>query len=473
MNSQTMATAAMDATPAAALDASAEEARWLLPVYAHTPVEPVRGAGALLWTRDGRELIDFYGGHAVALLGYRHPRLLAALAAQAESLFFQSNSVPLAVRARAARRLVGFGPEGLGRAFLVNSGAEANENALRLALRATGRTRVVALEGAFHGRTAAAAAVSHGGERWYGFPWAPFDVAFVPRGDLAALEAALAADGGAAALIVEPIQGLAGAVDLGADYLRAARELTRQAGALLIFDEVQCGMGRTGHPFAAQAYGVTPDLLTVAKGLAGGFPAGALLASEQAAQGIGVGDLGSTFGGGPLACALIEATIDAIEGDVTSEIQGHQGSLPASETSHPVSVASERVGPASEVRDQEDRRAGSLPPGRGRVGEGGRTGGGRVPNDSEEKSLLANVRALSRRIRETCVVGPVDGIQGEGFLLGLRTSRPAKEVMAELLERGILAGTSNDPRVLRLLPPLVLEEQHVEALARALAEIPR
>src|SRR5262245_58935892 len=142
-------------TEAAEMDAAAAEARWHLPVYAHSGFEPVRGEGVYLWTRDGRRLIDFYGGHAVALLGYRHPRLLAALAAQAESLFFQSNSVPLAVRARAAERLVRFGPEGLTRAFFVNSGAEANENALRLAFRATGRSRVVALEGAFHGRTAA------------------------------------------------------------------------------------------------------------------------------------------------------------------------------------------------------------------------------------------------------------------------------------------------------------------------------
>lgn len=384
-----------------AAGATAAEARWLLPVYAHTPVEPVRGQGALLWTRDGRELIDFYGGHAVALLGYRHPRLLAALAAQADDLFFQSNSVPLAVRARAAERLVRFGPEGLARAFLVNSGAEANENALRLAFRATGRSRVVALEGAFHGRTAAAAAVSHGAGRWYGFPRAPFDVTFVPRGDLAALAAALAADGGAAALIVEPVQGLAGAVDLGGAYLAAARELTRRAGALLIFDEVQCGMGRTGHPFAAQAYGVTPDLLTVAKGLAGGFPAGAVLTSEEAARGLAIGDLGSTFGGGPMACALIEATIAAIE----------------------------------------------------------------------EDGLLARVRELSRRLREVCLAGPVAAVQGEGFLLGLRTARPAKEIVAELLARGILAGTSADPHVVRLLPPLVLEPAHVETLAAALAEV--
>src|SRR5262245_1788062 len=139
-----------------------EERRWLLPVYPHAPLEPVRGDGVLLYTRDGRELIDFYGGHAVALLGYGHPRLLAALSAQARTLFFQSNVVPLEVRARAARRLVEWGPAGLSRAFLVNSGAEANENALRLAFRRTGRGRVVAVEGAFHGRTAPAPALPRG-----------------------------------------------------------------------------------------------------------------------------------------------------------------------------------------------------------------------------------------------------------------------------------------------------------------------
>jgi acetylornithine/succinyldiaminopimelate/putrescine aminotransferase len=382
-----------------ALQAELDEARWLLPVYAHTPVEPVRGEGAILETRDGRRLIDFYGGHAVALLGYRHPRLVAALAGQAEELFFQSNSVPLSVRARAGERLVRFGPEGLTRAFLVNSGAEANENALRIAFRHTGRTRVIAVEGAFHGRTAGAAALTWKSEKWYAFPRTPFDVTFVPRGDVDALEAALGSD--VAALILEPIQGQAGAVDLGAEYLKAARELTQKAGSLLIFDEVQCGMGRTGHPFAAQAYGVTPDVLTTAKGLAGGFPAGALLASDEVTTGLKHGDLGTTFGGGPMACALIEATIDIIESE----------------------------------------------------------------------GLMSRVQALSRQIRETCQVGPVTGVQGAGFLLGLRTTRPAREVVDELLDHGILAGTSGDPNVVRLLPPLVLEASHVETLAQALGEI--
>jgi acetylornithine/succinyldiaminopimelate/putrescine aminotransferase len=378
----------------------ADERDYLLAVYAQTPIEPVRGEGVMLHTRDGRVLLDLYAGHAVALLGYGHPRLLAALREQAESLFFQSNVVPLGVRARAGRRLVRFAPAGLDRAFLVNSGAEANENALRLALRHTGRRQVVAVEGAFHGRTAAAAAVSDKSAAWYGFPQAPFDVRFVPRADLDTLAAALDS-APTAALILEPVQGMAGAVALGRDYLEGARALTRARGALLIFDEVQCGMGRTGYPFAAQAYGVTPDIMTTAKGLAGGFPAGAVLVGEAIAARLRPGDLGSTFGGGPLACALIEAVITAIE----------------------------------------------------------------------EQDLLPRVRALSRRIRETCQVGPVAAIQGEGLLLGLRTTRPAQEVQAELLARGIVVGTSADPRVVRLLPPLVIEEAHVESLAGALREI--
>lgn len=371
----------------------------LLPTVAPLGFEPVRGEGVWLFDARGRRVLDFYGGHAVALLGYRHPGLIATLSHQATELFFQSLVVRLDVRERAAARLAAFAPAGLDRVFFVNSGAEANENALRLAFRRTGRHRVVAVEGAFHGRTAAAAAVTAGSAAWYGFPRTPFEVTFVPRGDLAALEAALADD--AAALILEPVQGMAGAVELGAEYLRGARELTRAAGAFLIFDEVQCGMGRSGYPFAAQRYGVTPDLLTVAKGLAGGFPAGALIASDAAAEGLKLGDLGTTFGGGPLACALVEATIAAIE----------------------------------------------------------------------EDGVLARVRALSAELAARCVVGPVVDVQGAGYLLGLRTSRPAKEVLLALLERGVLVGSSADPHVVRLLPPLVLESSHVDLLVAALAEV--
>jgi acetylornithine/succinyldiaminopimelate/putrescine aminotransferase len=372
----------------------------LLPVYDLLDVEPVAGRGTTLVTADGRELVDFYGGHAVALLGYRHPRLLAALAAQAESLFFQSNAVPLAVRERAARRLAEFAPAGLDRVFFVNSGAEANENALRIALRAIGRPRIVALEGAFHGRTAAAAAVTWKA-RWYGFPRAPFDVRFVPREDPDALRNALS-PGDVSAAILEPVQGVAGAVALSDAYLAEARRLTTEAGSLLVFDEVQSGMGRSGWPFVAQAAGVLPDLLTVAKGLAGGFPAGAVLLGGELAASVRPGELGSTFGGGPLAAALIEATLDVLA-------------------------------------------------------------------DGE---VLANVRARAEQIRRSCVVGPIESVDGRGLLVGLRARRPAKEIQLELLERGFLVGTSADPRVVRLMPPLVVGEAEVAALAGALAGLP-
>lgn len=384
---------------------SAESPR-LFPVYPQLPLEVVSGEGVCLHTGDGRTLIDFYGGHAVTGLGYRHPEVLKCLEATAERIFFQTTALPSPERAAAAEALVDFAPDGLDRAFFVNTGAEANENALRLAFRTqrerqeSGRDTVVALTGGFHGRTAAAAAVTEGSVRWYAFPETPFRVRTVPRDDRGALAAAV--DSRVAAVIMEPVLGMAGAVDLSDSFLEAAREACDASGALLVFDEVQCGMGRSGKPFACEWSGVRPDLLTTAKALAGGFPAGAVLASETLAGGLPTGSFGTTFGGGPVACALIETVIRVIR----------------------------------------------------------------------EQDLLARVRRLSDRIRTEAVVGPVERIQGRGFLLGLVCSRPAKEVRNALLERGILAGTSTDAAALRLMPPLVLEDDHVDALVAALAEIP-
>jgi acetylornithine/succinyldiaminopimelate/putrescine aminotransferase len=383
-------------------EAGPEGGAHLAPVYAQWPLDIVGASGVHLLTRDGRRILDLYGGHAVAALGYSHPRWLAALEAQARNLLFQSNAVPLEVRARAAARLVRFaGGLGLDTAFFVNSGAEANENALKLALKLTGRRKVVAIEGSFHGRTAAAGAVTWGAAaKWYGFPQAPFDVEFIPRGDLEAVAGRIGAD--TAAVIVEPVQGVAGAVDLGQQFLSALRARTEAVCAQLIFDEVQCGMGRTGHPFAANLYGVRPDMITTAKALGAGFPCGALLMADHVAAQLRTDDLGTTFGGGPLACALIETVVDVIESE----------------------------------------------------------------------GLLENVRRLSNLVRESCLVGPVTATQGEGFLLGLRTSRPAKAVQQELLARDILTGTSADPQVLRILAPYVITEEHVHALRDALASLP-
>jgi len=283
----------------------------LAPVFARYPIEVVAARDVWLTTGDGRRVLDLYGGHAVAALGYGHPRWLAALASQAGRVAFQSNAVAMEVRGRAARKLVEFAGLPLDTVFFVNTGAEANENALKLACRITGRDRVAAVEGGFHGRTAAAGAVTWGAAaEWYGFPRTPFEVDFLPRRDVAALAAGIT--GRTAAVIVEPVQGVGGAVDMGREYLAALRARCDDTGAFLIFDEVQCGMGRTGCPFAANLHEVMPDMITTAKALGAGFPVGALLLGARAAATLKVGDLGTTFGGGPLACAVVEAVIDAI-----------------------------------------------------------------------------------------------------------------------------------------------------------------
>jgi len=390
----------MDALQVGHPDARAREAAATIPVYGQLPFVPERAEGCEIVTADGRRILDLYGGHAVAALGYGHPRLVAAIREQAESLLFQSNAVALDVRASAAEKLVSVAPASLERVFFVNSGAEANENALRMALSVTQRRKVLAITHGFHGRTAAAGAVTWNADKWYGFPQKPFDVDFIPRNDCAAAEAMIGPD--VAAVIVEPVQGVAGAFDLSDDFLRALYSATRQHGALLIADEVQSGMGRCGRYFAVDAYGIEPDLLTSAKSLGGGVPCAAVLCRGDIAARFGPGDLGTTFGGGPLAAAAIGAVIDAIR----------------------------------------------------------------------DENLLANVREQEDRIRERCITGPVTRIQGRGLLLGLVCNRPALEVRNALLEQDILTGTSSDPHVVRILAPLVINEEHVDHLAQALAAIP-
>ena len=291
-------------------DAIGREAEYTVPVYPQLPFVPVRAAGCDLFTENGRQILDLYGGHAVACLGYGHPALTQAIQTQSRRLLFQSNAVALDVRAEAAEKLTAAAPATLTRAFFVNSGAEANENALRMALAATGRRKILAITHGFHGRTAAAAAVTWNSDAWYGFPAKPFDVAFIPRNDNVA--AADMIDDDVAAVIVEPVQGVAGAFDLATEFLTTLRSETARHGALLIADEVQSGMGRSGQFFACDVDDIRPDLLTAAKSLAGGIPAGAILASDAVADHFGAGALGTTFGGGPLAAAATVAVIDAI-----------------------------------------------------------------------------------------------------------------------------------------------------------------
>jgi acetylornithine/succinyldiaminopimelate/putrescine aminotransferase len=386
--------------PAQNADSAGELPDYLAPVFAQYPLPVVSARGVWLRTADGRRILDMYGGHAVAALGYGHRGWTRALASQARTLSFQSNAVPLQSRLRAAQRLIRFSGLDFNSVFFVNSGAEANENALKMAFTITRRAHVAAVEHSFHGRTAATGAITWGAaSKWYGYPRTPFDVSFIARREINAIAAHVTT--ATAAVIVEPVQGVGGAYDMGAAFLRALRARCDEVGALLIFDEVQCGMGRTGEPFAATLYSVQPDMITTAKALGNGFPCAALLMSPRVAAAVKLDALGTTFGGGPMACAAMEAVIEAIESE----------------------------------------------------------------------QLLARVRHISALIRNRCLVGPVIAHQGAGLLLGLRTVRPAKEIHAALLERGILAGTSADPTILRLLPPFILRDRHVELLRRALLDI--
>ncbi len=292
-------------------DPRVREAAVTIPVYGQLPFVPERASGCDIYTKDGRRILDLYGGHAVAALGYDHPHWVSAITEQSKQLLFQSNAVALDIRAEAAEKLTSVAPDGLERVFFVNSGAEANENALRMACMVTGRKKILAITQGFHGRTAAAAAVTWNSESWYGFPAKPFDVDFIPRDDVSAAKSMIGSD--VAAVIFEPVQGVAGAYDLSTEFLRALRDATTKHGALLIADEVQSGIGRCGHFFAVQAHDIKPDILTSAKALGGGIPCGAVLCSHTIAAKFGSGDLGSTFGGGPIAAAAIVATINAIE----------------------------------------------------------------------------------------------------------------------------------------------------------------
>ena len=300
---------------------STSPADFLAPVFAQYAIEVVDADGVWLQTRDGRRILDLYGGHAVAALGYRHHGWMRALTNQAQACNFQSNAVPMDVRVRAATRLARFAGGGFDSVFFVNSGAEANENALRMAFRITRRAHVAAVEGAFHGRTAAAGAVTWGADKkWYEFPRAPFDVSYIPRRDIAAIAAHVTEK--TAAVIVEPVQGVGGAFDLGAEFLAALRERCDAVGAVLIFDEVQIGVGRSGWPFAANMYAVAPDMITAAKALGNGFPCGALLMQPRITAALKLEGLGTTFGGGPMACAVIEAVVEAIETRACSRMCG-------------------------------------------------------------------------------------------------------------------------------------------------------
>jgi len=372
----------------------------LLPVYAQMPVTPVRGHGSWLVDAEGNEWLDAYGGHAVASTGHSHPAVVKAIADQAAKLLFYSAAVPHPLREQLAERIASLCPDPLSKVFFVNSGAEANENAIALARKRTGRRNLVSIRGGWHGRTPGALSITDGARyeeaaRRAGVPLSTK----VDFDDIAGLEAVV--DRSVAAVVLEPVQGIQGARDFSPEFLQAAREICSRAGAALIFDEIQCGVGRCGAFTAAESFGVVPDALTLAKGLAAGLPIGTTVITPWLAEGLAIGDLGSTFGGGPVVCAATLANLEVIE----------------------------------------------------------------------REGLIANTIAMGQRIRDGALALGVQSVQGRGLLLGLRLDRPAVEVQKALFPYRIITGTSGDPNVLRLMPPLCFTADEVDMLLGALGKV--
>lgn len=377
-----------------------EETGAQLGTYAKLPIVAVRGEGIMLYDASGKAYYDFYCGHAVTLTGHCHPHVVEAIRRQAGELIFYSNIVYNDVRARYAASLIAVAPEGFGQVFFCNSGAEANETALKLSRKFTGRPTIIAMEGGFHGRTMGALAMTANPKYKKGFePLLP-GVEFVPFGDIEALKARM--NDSVAAVIIEPIQSIAGARMADPSYYRALRELCDANGSLLIFDEIQTGLGRTGKFWVGEHWGVTPDIITLAKGIASGVPMGATLISTRIAETVHLDEHGSTFGGGPLASAAALATLEVLLSDGMIE--------------H-----------AAEIGNLLKEKVGSLP-----------------------------------HVKE---------VRGLGLLLGVVLDIPAKDVQAGALEQGIILGTSGDPNVLRLMPPMVVTEADVEHLIDVLGGV--
>jgi acetylornithine/succinyldiaminopimelate/putrescine aminotransferase len=379
------------------------EERYQLATYKKMPIVAERGDGVWLYAAGGERYLDLYGGHAVASTGHSHPHVVAAIQKQAAQLLFYSNLVFSDIRARAAKKLVSIAAPGLNKAFFCNSGTEANENAMRMARMATGRINVVTFAGGFHGRTADSISATFLGKyREIGKPNVPGHLA-AEFGNIKSIRAV--ADESVAAVMLEPIQSMAGVNTAAPEFFRDLRALCDERGIVLIYDEVQTGIGRTGEWFFAGSEAgahVVPDIVTLAKGLGSGIPVGACLVNEKVSATIKENDLGTTFGGGMIAMAAALATLEAIE----------------------------------------------------------------------EDDMLAKVRAGEARLREQVAQIPqVIGVRGRGFLLGLEFQEKAAVIHQRLLERKIITGTSSNPNVLRLLPPLCLDREQIDLFVETLKQV--
>lgn len=368
-------------------------------VFSEKPIRIARGEGPYLYDEDGTEYFDAGASYACTPLGHCHPDVVAAAREQLETLQFVQASYPVAARDELYGRLAELGPGDLDNVWLCNSGTEANEAALKFARSATGREKIVATMQGFHGRTMGALAATW--KREYREPFEPLasGFEFVPYGDDEALVEAV--DDETAAVILEPVQGEGGINPAPKGYLQAVRDVTADAGAALIFDEIQSGLGRTGTLWASERAGVVPDLLTAAKGIANGLPLGTTLCADWIAE--NAGPHGSTFSGGPVVCAAANATLSTIQED---DLPAHAASIGAY------------------------------------LGE----------------ELEA---ALGDAVRD---------VRGHGLMLGVEVRRGANRALRDLaIDHHVLALPAGRT-VLRLLPPLIIEEHHADEIVSAVTE---
>lgn len=376
------------------------EDRFQVETYAKMDIAVERGQGPWVWTSEGDRYLDLYGGHAVCGTGHSHPQVVSAISKQAGDVLFYSNLVYSGVRARAAEKLISIAPEQLSKAFFCNSGTEANENAMRMARMATGREKVVTFTGGFHGRTADSISATFLGKyREIGRPNVPGHVSAV-FGDIDSVRAA--ADKETAAIMIEPIQSMAGVRESPPEFFRELRKHCDNFGIVLIFDEVQTGVGRTGTWFFAgsdAAGGVVPDVISLAKSLGSGIPVGACLVNDHVSDKIRLNDLGTTFGGGMLAMAAVTATIEAIDSD----------------------------------------------------------------------NMLGSAKLFEIHLRDSLAgVEGIVAVHGKGCLIGVEFDTPCAPVHKKLLANKIITGTSSDPNVLRLLPPLCVGADEVDLFVEVL-----
>ena len=376
----------------------AASAKYLANTYARFPIVLERGQGVRLWDSDGKEYLDFVGGIAVDALGHCHPRMVEAIRAQAERLIHVSNLYHIEPQIRLAQLLCEH--SFADRAFFCNSGAEANEAAIKLARKfakdhwSTDRFEIIAMRHSFHGRTLATVTATGNEKYWHGFEPLMPGFKHVPYNDLKAVERAM--DSRTCAVLVEPVQGEGGVHIPGDEYLPGLRRLCDEAGVLLILDEVQSGIGRTGKLFAYEHWGVTPDIMTLAKALAGGIPMGAMLATEGVAASFVPGSHASTFGGTPFVSAVAHAVLSTI---IQEDLPGHAA----------------RVG----------------------------------------KYFLDRLAALQEKHRV------VTAVRGKGLILGMEVSVPARTIVSGCMERGLLLLTAGD-NVVRFVPPLIVTEADVD-----------